>query len=102
MFDLKTITAESIPRAIEKAERYRLLNEPAEAESICLDVLRLEPDNQQFVNDLGWPLIESGLLQEALATLERAVVMDPADELARENLRFCNQRITKRRRKKAD
>jgi len=28
--------------------------------------------------------------------------MDPADELARENLRFCNEKITKRRRKNAD
>jgi len=33
--------------ALEKAMRYRLLNEPGEAESISLDVLRTEPDNQQ-------------------------------------------------------
>jgi len=54
--------------------------------------LELEPDNQRFVNDLAWSLIESGSLQEALTTLERAVVMDPADELARENLRFAIRR----------
>src|SRR2546423_9759315 len=47
MFELKTISREAIPRSIEKAERYRLLNEPAEAESICLDILRVEPTNQQ-------------------------------------------------------
>ena len=47
MFELKPLTPESIPRALEKAERYRLLNEPAEAESICQDVLGVEPDNQQ-------------------------------------------------------
>ncbi len=46
-FELKTLTAEGIPAALEKAERYRLLNEPAEAESICLDVLKASPDNQQ-------------------------------------------------------
>jgi tetratricopeptide (TPR) repeat protein len=46
MFDLKPISAEAIPQALKKAERYRLLNEPAEAESICLDVLAIEPDNQ--------------------------------------------------------
>ena len=40
------------PAALEKAERYRLLNEPVEAESICLDVLRLEPDNQQALTTL--------------------------------------------------
>jgi len=47
MFELKPLTRESIPRALEKAERYRLLNEPAEAESICQDVLGVDPDNQQ-------------------------------------------------------
>ena len=46
-FELKTLSTEAIPRALEKAERYRLLNEPAEAESICLDVLRIDPENQQ-------------------------------------------------------
>jgi hypothetical protein len=47
MFELKTLSTEAIPRSLEKAERYRLLNEPAEAESICLDVLRIEADNQR-------------------------------------------------------
>ena len=47
MFELKTISREAIARSIEKAERYRLLNEPALAESICLDILRAEPANQQ-------------------------------------------------------
>ncbi|HKQ07875.1 MAG TPA: hypothetical protein VJ464_22295 [Blastocatellia bacterium] len=47
MFELKTISREAIPHSLEKAERYRLLNEPAEAESICLDILRVEPENQQ-------------------------------------------------------
>jgi tetratricopeptide (TPR) repeat protein len=47
MFELKPLSQEGIPRALEKAERYRLLNEPAEAESICRDVLRLQPDNQR-------------------------------------------------------
>ncbi|OLC13133.1 MAG: hypothetical protein AUH29_13970 [Candidatus Rokubacteria bacterium 13_1_40CM_69_27] len=46
MFDLKPLSRESIPRALEKAERYRLLDEPVQAESICQDVLRIEPDNQ--------------------------------------------------------
>jgi len=47
MFELKPLSREAIPRALEKAERYRLLNEPVEAESICRDVLRLQPDNQR-------------------------------------------------------
>ncbi len=46
MSELKPLSKEAIPTALEKAERYRLLNEPAEAESICLDVLRADPENQ--------------------------------------------------------
>lgn len=46
-FDLKPISREAIPEALEKVERYRLLNEPAQAESICLDVLRIDSENQQ-------------------------------------------------------
>src|SRR5262245_46595500 len=44
--DLKAHSKDAIPSALSKAERYRLLNEPGEAESICLDVLRVDPANQ--------------------------------------------------------
>lgn len=47
MFELKRLSEEAIPAALEKALRYRLLNEPAEAESICHDVLAIEPENQE-------------------------------------------------------
>ena len=47
MFELKSLGPDSIATALQKVERYRLLNEPAEAESICLDVLRVDPGNQQ-------------------------------------------------------
>jgi hypothetical protein len=47
MSELKPLSANAIPAALEKAERYRLLNEPAEAESICLDVLEADPENQE-------------------------------------------------------
>jgi hypothetical protein len=46
MFALKPISRDGIPSALAKAERYRLLNEPNEAESICCDILDVEPDNQ--------------------------------------------------------
>ena len=49
---LKPITKAAIPRALEKAERYRLLNEPAQAESICLDILAADPDNQEALVSL--------------------------------------------------
>lgn len=47
MFQLKKLSKEAIPAALEKAERYRLLNEPFEAASICQDVLMADPENQQ-------------------------------------------------------
>ena len=45
MFELKPLSTNAVPAALAKAERYRLLNEPAQAASICEDVLRVEPDN---------------------------------------------------------
>jgi hypothetical protein len=47
MFELKRLSSEAIPAALERALRYRLLNEPAEAESICHDVLEIDPQNQE-------------------------------------------------------
>jgi hypothetical protein len=49
---LKPITREGIPAALQKAERYRLLNESAAAESICLDVLEVVPGNQEALVSL--------------------------------------------------
>jgi hypothetical protein len=46
MVELKSLSRGAIPRALEKAERYRLLNEPVQAESICRDVLSIDPENQ--------------------------------------------------------
>jgi hypothetical protein len=47
MLELKHIRQEAIPKALEKAEKYRLLNEPAQAESICHDILEVDPGHQQ-------------------------------------------------------
>jgi hypothetical protein len=47
MFTLKPISSDSIDGALAKAERYRLLNEPSEAESICRDILEIDPGNRQ-------------------------------------------------------
>ncbi|MEP6603942.1 MAG: hypothetical protein ABJB69_08345 [Spartobacteria bacterium] len=49
MSELKALHKEAIPAALEKAERYRLLNEPGEAESICLDILKSDPENQPAI-----------------------------------------------------
>ena len=47
MVELKVLTSEAVPSALEKAKRYRLLNEPDEAESICQDILAVDPDHQE-------------------------------------------------------
>jgi hypothetical protein len=52
MFELKPLNVEAIPAALERAERYRLLNEPGAAESIYLDVLAVDPDNQEALKNI--------------------------------------------------
>lgn len=52
MPELKPISKDAIPQALEKAVRYRLLNQPWQAESICRDILQTDPDNQQAVYTL--------------------------------------------------
>lgn len=47
MFELKRLHRDGIEAAVKKAEHYRLLNEPRQAESICLDVLEVDPANQR-------------------------------------------------------
>jgi hypothetical protein len=76
-FELKPLSREAVGRAMEKAERYRLLNEPAEAESICLDVLALEPEHPQALVVLLLALTDqfddrlAGTVQRAREVLPR-------------------------------
>jgi tetratricopeptide (TPR) repeat protein len=50
---LKTISKSGIPEALSKATLYRYLNEPEETESICHDILAVEPENQMALRMLG-------------------------------------------------
>jgi hypothetical protein len=47
VYTLKRISPSGVAAALQKAERYRLLNDSAAAESICRDIIEVEPDNQQ-------------------------------------------------------
>ena len=49
MIPLKPLSADAIPAALAKAERYRLLNEPDQAESICEDILAAVPGHSQAI-----------------------------------------------------
>ncbi len=46
MSELKKLNINAIPKALERAMRYRLLNEPFQTESICRDILAVDADNQ--------------------------------------------------------
>jgi hypothetical protein len=77
MFELKPLSGEAIPAALDKAHRYRLLHEPVEAESICRDILDVEPDNQDALVTLVLALSDQfedhlgAASAEAKAVLER-------------------------------
>ena len=74
MFDLKPLTVSSLPGALARAERYRLLNEPGEAESICRDILEVENANQPALISLVLALTDqipdsAQMFSKALATV---------------------------------
>ena len=76
MFKLKTLSGGGIAGALAKAERYRLLNEPSEAESICLDILKVEPVHQTALTSLILALTDQipqdpGAFGRALAEVPR-------------------------------
>jgi hypothetical protein len=76
MYEVKPLSPEAVPRALERAERYRLLNEPTEAESICLDILRIDPENQKALVTLLLALSDGfehfeGEVSRALQVLPR-------------------------------
>jgi tetratricopeptide (TPR) repeat protein len=50
---LKTISKSGIPEALDKVETYRYLNQADEAESICRDILVVDPENQLALRQLG-------------------------------------------------
>jgi hypothetical protein len=57
-YTLKRIHADGIETAVQKADKYRELNQPEEAESICRDVLAVDPDHQLALRVLGLALTD--------------------------------------------
>src|SRR5437879_12873903 len=52
-YQLKSISKAGIPEALAKVELYRYLNEPEESESICRDILAVDPQQQLALRLLG-------------------------------------------------
>ena len=75
MLQLKPISADAIPEALLKVERYRLLNEPSQAQSICEDILSVDPENQEALVMLILSITDqfghSGSAQEARRFIPR-------------------------------
>ncbi len=76
MHELKPLSPPAVEGSLAKAERYRLLNEPAQAESICQDILAVEPENQTALRILTLALAdqihrERDAFQEALGAANR-------------------------------
>jgi len=97
MYKLKRLTAEGIGNAMRKAERYRILGEPFEAESICVDVLEVEPGNHE-----ARVLLILSLTDQFRANLSRvAEAATLAEELEDEYERFYYSGIVAERLGKA-
>jgi hypothetical protein len=86
MCKIKPITQEGIPKALERAGRYRFLNEPRESESICLDVLEIAPDNQEALVTLLLALSDQFGSRSGSVSIEDAKYVLPRldTEFARE------------------
>ena len=74
---LKTIRSNGIAQALSKAQLYRYLKEPEESESICQDILAIEPENQAALRMLGLSITDqfvgepSGRCAEAESVFRR-------------------------------
>lgn len=82
-FELKAISADGIPHALEKADRYRILNDPDQAESICRDVLAVDPDNQEALRVMVLALTDQFGSSHRSVREARELIMSLADEYDR-------------------
>ena len=83
IYQLKPLSKAAVPAALEKAERYRLLNEPGEAVSICEDVLAIEPGHQDALVILLLALTDQLLDAPAVASKAQQVARSLSDEYER-------------------
>ena len=94
--ELKRISTAGIAEAIAKAQLYRSLNEPEEAESICRDILAIEPQHQLALRLLGLALTDqfTGISSDRDREAERSFqqLIDPYERLYYMGL-LCERRV---------
>ena len=83
VFELKLLSKEGIDSSIEKAELYRLLNQPQLAESICLDILLVSPDNQKASTTLLLALTDQFDSSSSKAARAMSIANSLGDEYSR-------------------
>jgi len=77
VYALKRLSPKNLDAALERARHYRDLNQPEEAESICRDVLDVDPRHQEALKTLGlaltdrFPRFWHSLFEEAVASFEK-------------------------------
>jgi hypothetical protein len=76
MFELKPLSKDAFDRSLEKAQHYRLLGDGTMAESICRDLLALEPNHQKVLEGLLLALtdqfgVRNGAVTDALEVLSK-------------------------------
>ena len=98
--ELKKISPQAVPAALERVERYRLLNEPRVAESICLDILEVDPGNEEARVGLILALTDQFGMEGTGARLNRRA-MDLAEALEDEYQRLYYTGIVYEREAKA-
>jgi tetratricopeptide (TPR) repeat protein len=93
---LKTISKSGIAEAIAKAELYRYLNEPEEAESICRDILAADPKHMLGLRTLGLAITDqfTGGPQDRYGEVEEIFekLADPYERLYYAGL-LCERRV---------
>ena len=84
-FKLKPIHQDGVAEAISKAELYRNLNQPEDAESICQDILATDPENQMAQRLMGLAITDqfTGGLSDRCGEAERIFqgLTDPYERL---------------------
>jgi hypothetical protein len=83
VFELKPLSKDGIDGSLEKAEHYRLLNQPHLAESICLDILLVTPDNQKASTILLLALTDQFDISSAKANQAMSIAKGLKDEYSR-------------------
>ena len=87
MSQLKPLSQAAIPGALARVERYRLLGEPGEAESICLDILAVEPGNREALIGLILALTDQFAGELSLVDRATEIWSELADPYERAYLR---------------